>query len=175
MVRYIIGDNSSGKTAFLRSLLDSLTTGYITNLWTEDYSKVPFDKRLVEDIEDTYGCDIHLGSIVFISGLGYTPVRGMQEIMSIMLRDVQTYVLDEPELEVDAKDIGILYRVLECMRDLKKDVWLSTHNTELILAEGAEVYTLVSGKLKRVDRKKTEPHGSDIDDILISVENIRLK
>lgn len=157
MINYIIGSNSLGKSMYLRKMCQAFSNKMlVTNLVYTDYAKIPYDIKMVECIEDTYGCDVQLGSVVLVNNLGYVQNKAMQVIESLMMKDASVFILDEPEFGVDNEDIGILFRLLEEMRNLKKEVWVSTHNIDLILTEGVNVYTLCDGILTEVRREDIE-------------------
>lgn len=157
MVNYLIGSNSLGKTMYLRKLCqDYRDKLIITNLSNTDYARVVYDDRMIQCLEETYGCDVEIGTVVLVSGLGYVQNKAMQVMESLMLKDAEVFILDEPEFGVDNEDIGILFCLIEEMRNLDKEVWLVTHNVDLVLTEGVKIYTLRDDALIEVGRTGVE-------------------
>ena len=157
MLNYIIGSNSLGKTVYLRKLYKGYSDKLVvTNLLHADYAKVSYDNKMIQCLEETYGCDVQVGTVVLVTNLGYSQNRAMQIIESLMLKDAEVFILDEPEFGVDNEDIGVLFSILEEMRNLGKEVWVVTHNVDLILMDGIKVYTLRNDSLVEVRREDVE-------------------
>lgn len=129
MINLIVGENSTGKTLYLESLIK--TGKELTNLERLDkYLNVPYDKLRVERLRDLYICDVD-ASNPFVLGLA-EPDRPLTpnfiELVSLMCKEGDTLLLDEPDKDLQWYENNYFISFLLSISSSFKDIYIATHD-----------------------------------------------
>lgn len=129
MINLIVGENSTGKTLYLESLIK--TGKELTNLERLNrYLNVPYDKLRLERLRDLYICEVD-ASNPFVLGVT-EPDRPLTtnfiELVSLMCKEGDILLLDEPDKGLMWYENNYFISFLLAVSSSFKDIYIVTHD-----------------------------------------------
>lgn len=157
MLNLIVGQNTIGKTAYLRQLLSAFGfNNCTTNMFRDKAmpSDVGFDKDRLYILRDVMD-----GKDIYVSGTDYLTIisedipltREFNDIMTIMCKDKKILILDEPDLGINAYEEGKLLDMIAHANKTFDDMYIVTHNESFFALPEFNVLTITGysdGKLQ---------------------------
>ena len=154
----LIGNNSSGKTLFLRKKYEENFGDVSTNLEgviNLGERKISQDKLdYMSDIIDAQDmiCYGQTAKVKFVDGIAAS--EEFNKIIFILSIDASVLVLDEPTGLVSYNEACMLHDILAKMDVWYKEVWISSHDSGVELYPNARFFTVGSGLvLSEVSKK----------------------
>lgn len=139
MIKFIIGENASGKTLYLdncieKELVSNEEINFVTNLRDGNYAEWQFNQErldILEDISDSDKVDIS-NQILYLSG---SPVKLSEEflkLMTLLCKDCKKAYIDEPEQGLSEYEINLLASFLQYTQRTFEEIIIVTHSELLI-------------------------------------------
>ena len=126
MIKWIIGLNGSGKTVYLEKLLDKEVDNcskIITNIRQTHYSGFNADRLELLKQYDFYDIAIKRDDFEFTDYF--------LDVLTLLCRNGDTLILDEPDYGLYGMDINFLCDILEVLVDTYKKGYIATHCQQL--------------------------------------------
>lgn len=150
MIKVVTGENASGKTLFLKSVMDGVyfSRDYITNIeWESNPYKdiIPYDERkedLLSELLETDEDKIFNKTGVDLSN-EHLSTEG-KIMIDLLSRKVDAVYLDEPELNLGNRELTLVINYIARIESLHKCVYIVTHECgfmALIESEG-QLFTM---------------------------------
>lgn len=149
MIKFIIGENASGKTLYLDNCIqDELNSSeqvnFVTNLYTVNDTDVRYNARkleILEDISNSERVDTS-NQTLYIVG---SPVKLSNEFLNLidlLCKDCKKAFIDEPEQGMSEYEINLLGSFLEVVDKEFDEIIIVTHSELLIQIPRCEIYTV---------------------------------
>lgn len=154
MLTVIVGENSSGKTLYLRNLYMA-STSVVTNLCDCFCTFNTISQDRLQVLEDFSGGVLsYKGGVIFIEDGVYSITDEMQSIVKLLCTDGDILILDEPDLLLEKEaDRVDLYNIIAELSSTFKEVYVATHQSTLVHCPYARVCKITdTDKLIEVER-----------------------
>lgn len=159
MINWIIGLNGSGKTVYLEKVLDKeVDSGskIITNIRQTHYSGFNADRLELLKQYDFYDILTDYGEIEVINNRlaikrdDFEFTDYFLDIITLLCRNGDTLILDEPEYGLYGMEINFLCDILEVLVDTYKKGYIATHCQQLFGINPDNFYWCSDCKLKKL-------------------------
>lgn len=166
MVDWIVGLNGGGKTVYLEKMIDNeLDNGskIITNIRQPYYKGFNADRiKLLEqydfyDILTDYGEIEVINNRLAIKRDDFEFTDYFLDILTLLCRNGDTLILDEPEYGLYGMEINFLCEILEVLVDTYKKGYIATHCQQLFGINPDNFYWCSDYKLRKL--KEHELYG----------------
>lgn len=153
MINVIVGQNAAGKTLFLSNKCVNCTS-LVTNLSGYDCSYDTFREDRLHILENFTTGDVTVErDVVRVTGGWFAFSMEMLRYVSLLCRDGDRLVLDEPDLYVtDEDEVTLLYNLIKELGNSFKESYVATHRGNLVHYSGADIFTVENGILVPIDR-----------------------
>lgn len=139
MIKFIIGENASGKTLYLDTCIEKEIASneniqFITNLREANYTDLKFNKARLEILEEISDVESVDTSNQILSLIG-SPVRLSEDflkLMTLLCRECKKAYIDEPEQGLSEYEIYLLASFLEYTEKTFDEIIIVTHSEILI-------------------------------------------
>lgn len=148
MVKFIVGENASGKTAFLKSQFKRVIEShpnYISNMGDASiYYQLPLNEDRIRFFADLLFAEAIYDEhdILFKGG----PIKlslPCLTLVHLLCRDTECILLDEPERDIPQSELGYIYEFLQRYSEELTECYIVTHSELLVQMLGAEYYKVV--------------------------------
>lgn len=167
MIKWLVGLNGSGKTVLLEEELDNAIASnkeIVTNIRPVSYQG--FDIRKInklkeseffEEIFDYGDLEITNNKITIINNdFNYTDY--FMNILTLLCREGNTLILDEPEFGLYGIEIDILAKVFQILIQFYTDGYIATHCQELFSVQPQNFYWCHNYKIKKLTEEELYEH-----------------
>lgn len=149
MIKWLVGLNGAGKTVLLEEELDNAINDnkkIVTNIRPVSYKG--FDTRKInalinseffEEIFDYGDLEIKNNRIV-IANNDFNYTEHFLDILTLLCREGDTLILDEPEFGLYGIEIDILAKILQILIQFYADGYIATHCQELLSVQPQNFY-----------------------------------
>lgn len=150
MIKFIIGNNASGKTLYLDNCIDIELENisksglqFITNLRNGNYSNRSYDKERIHILKELTQCteiDITSALLSFIG----SPVRLSEDfikLMTLMCKESKRAYIDEPEQGLSIYELNLFCSFLDYAGRTYEELVIVTHSELLIQTDDKELFT----------------------------------
>lgn len=148
MLNFLIGENASGKTRYLRDLLHNCKSDlFVTNLPDEicrsDYKTID---GIVSWLEDETTSEIFERDGVFaFLDLPFSFSDKFNSILRLMSRDVDYMFLDEPDEGLSKQERSMLSELFIFLSRTDKQIWVSTHDSAVLYYDNSRYFLVDKG------------------------------
>ena len=150
MINLIIGQNAIGKSTYLKKLYREIgfarcTTNLYGDLLPED--NTPFNEHRLSVVRDICDCDdVRAEGTSYVNIINSDPTftRQFRDLVSIICRDKEYLLLDEPDLGITYYEEGKLLKLIAYTCKSFKDIYIITHNENFFALPDYEAKTVVT-------------------------------
>ena len=167
MINWIVGLNGSGKTVYLEKVLDKeVDSGskIITNIRQTYYSGFNADRLELLKQYDFYDILTDYGEIEAINNRlsikrdDFEFTEYFLDILTLLCRNGDTLILDEPEYGLYGMEINFLCDILEVLVDTYKKGYIATHCQQLFGINPDNFYWCSDYKLRKLEEHELYGH-----------------
>lgn len=150
MIKFIIGNNASGKTLYLDNCIDIELENvskqgieFISNLRNGNYSNRLYNKERLNILEEITQCkeiDTTSSLLSFIE----SPVRLSEDfikLMTLMCKECKRAYIDEPEQGLSVYELNLFCSFLDYAGRTYEELVIVTHSELLIQTDEKEMFT----------------------------------
>ena len=149
MIKFIIGENASGKTLYLNNCVkEDLNSNedieFVTNLKDTFYQDVDYDQRKIDILEEISHSESIDKSNEILALIG-NPVKLSKEflqLVTILCKKCKRAYIDEPEQGLSEYEINLLASFLQYTNKIFEEVVVVTHSELLIQITGCRLLTV---------------------------------
>lgn len=174
MLKFIIGQNTIGKTLELRGQMEACKkhASVITNLY-DDYSlkQVSYNMDRVDALKELVFPDedvllsrekLSIGSAdpnIYVPGHS----SDLEELLTLLCRDRNFVFLDEPDKNLNYTDKLLLINFIGRVQHTFNEIWIVTHYEGFMFIPNREVYTVQMAKTTSATKLIRVPEGKEFD------------
>lgn len=136
MLNVIVGANASGKTVCLTAQLLRLSRNglVLTNMEEfENPSGIPYYPKYLDVVYSVSGekpVTYDKERLVFEDGLNWS--KGFMEHLTLLTKECQAIVIDEPEFRLDCNECGMFATIVFALSMKIPEIWVTTHAVEFM-------------------------------------------
>lgn len=167
MIKWLVGLNGAGKTVLLEEILDREIDNekkIITNIRKVHYND--FDIRKLNALEQSedfeaifdYGELKIINNKITIINNDFRYTEKFLDILTLLCREGDTLVLDEPEFGLFGIEIDILAKIFQILIPFYSNGYVATHCQELFSVEPNNFYWCDKYKLIKITEEELYEH-----------------
>lgn len=151
-IHIIVGACATGKTVYLRKLLDKYTGNVVTNL-SDSLEVNKTDLSKLDKLNMNFPYDFKsVGGIVSAS-----EVLQMSLSMTKFLSDITSmadyFIYDQPDEGIDHEYEGFIYSVVALLGDTFKECWITTHSYCSVMSN-THYYRIKDGDIVEITKEE---------------------
>lgn len=167
MINWLIGLNGAGKTVLLEEALDkeiSCGKGIITNIREVHYNC--FDVQKLDALEQAenfadifdYGELKIINNKLAIINNDFNYTEQFLDILTLLCREGDTLILDEPEFGLFGIEIDLLAQILQILIPFYSTGYIATHCQELLMIQPNNFYWCDKYKMEKITEEELYGH-----------------
>ena len=163
MLKWLVGLNGAGKTVLLEEKLDDAikcNQKIVTNVRKVHYKG--FDTRKLNALKESeffeeifdYGDLENINNRIVIVNNDYNYTDAFMNILTLLCREGDTLILDEPEFGLFGREVDILVKVVQILVPFYTNGYIATHCQELLSVQPQNFYWCSDYKIEKLTEEE---------------------
>jgi len=167
MMKWLVGLNGAGKTVILEEALEeAINAGerIVTNIRNVHYNGFDMKKvdalEMSENLEDIfdYGELKIINNKVLVVNNDFSYTEEFLNVLTLLCREGDTLILDEPEFGLFGIEIDILVKVFNVLSPFYKKGYIATHCQELFTVQPDNFYWCKKYDMEKITEEELYEH-----------------